>query len=475
MKQPSQTAALTRQRLAHDPHRPRYHFSPPNNWMNDPNGLIHWRGRYHLFYQHNPTAPHWGNIHWGHAASDDLIHWIDLPIALAPTAGGSDKDGCWSGVVIDHQGTPTLLYTGVFPEAQCLATGSDDLITWEKYPANPVIAAPPNHLDVVGFRDPCVWQDNGYWYMTIGTGVRNMGGAVLLYRSRDLLAWEYVSVLLAGDKASTGEMWECPAFFPLGNKYVLMISLLGRAGTVYFVGSFDGARFVPEIQAALDYGLYFFAPQTLLDAAGRRLMIGWIGEGRSDATQHTAGWSGLQSIPRQLTLRSDGRLGITPVPELKTLRGRHSYTSNIVLDSAADHDLPDARGTCLELIAEFEPGAAEVFGLKLLCSPDGEEQTLIAYTPQSSQLVIDGSHSSIDAETQRDIQRGVLRLAPHETLKLHIFLDQSVIEVFANEYVCLTSRVYPSRPDSVQVRLFAHGGRVTLLSLDVWEMNSIWA
>jgi beta-fructofuranosidase len=290
-----------------------------------------------------------------------------------------------------------------------------------------------------------------------------------------LLAWEYVSVMLAGDKASTGEMWECPAFFPLGDKYVLLISILGRIGTVYFVGSFDGARFVPETQAVLDYGLYFFAPQTLLDTAGRRLMIGWIWEGRSDAAQHTAGWSGLQSIPRHLTLRSDGRLGTAPIPELQVLRGRHSHQSGIVLNSAADHDLHNVRGTCLELFAEFEPGAAEAFGLKLLCSPAGEEQTLIAYAPQSGQLVIDGSHSSIDAGAQRDIQRAELRLAPHETLKLHIFLDQSVIEVFADEHVCLTSRVYPSRHDSVQVKLFAHGGRATLLSLDAWEMDSIWA
>ena len=176
-----------RQRLSTDPHRPQYHFLPPANWMNDPNGFIHWQGRYHLFYQYNPTASHWGNIHWGHAVSDDLVHWRDLPIALTPTAGGPDKDGCWSGVMVDHAGTPTLLYTGVFPEAQCLATGSEDLITWEKHPANPVLAGPPDHLNVLGFRDPCVWQTNGIWYMTIGTGLRDVGGAVLLYRSTDLI------------------------------------------------------------------------------------------------------------------------------------------------------------------------------------------------------------------------------------------------------------------------------------------------
>ena len=281
-------------------------------------------------------------------------------------------------------------------------------------------------------------------------------------------------MLLTGDKNRTGEMWECPAFFPLGDKYVLLISILGRAGTVYFVGTFDGQHFMPEHQGVLDFGLYFFAPQTLLDAAGRRIMIGWIGEDRSDEAQQFAGWSGIQSIPRQLTLSSDGHLGITPIAELQTLRGKQFHEAGNTLTPTNELNLPDIQGNCLEIIAEFEPGTAETFGLKLLASPDGQRQTLITYTPKTGQLVIDGSQSSVTADDQPHIQSGELRLKDHETLKLHIFLDRSVIEVFANGQASLTSRVYPSRPDSIHVSLFARGGNVYLPSLDAWEIRSIW-
>ncbi len=467
-------ASRIRQQLASDPHRPHYHFLPPANWMNDPNGLIHWRGQYHLFYQYNPAAPTWGNIHWGHAVSDDLVHWADLPIALAPTPGGPDKDGCWSGVAIDNGGVPTLLYTGVSPEVQCIATGSQDLVTWEKYSVNPVLASPPDHLDVVGFRDPCVWQDNGTWYMTLGTGIRGVGGAVLLYSSTDLRRWDYVSVLLSGDKNATGEMWECPSFFPLGDKYVLLISVLPRAGTYYFIGSFDGERFTPEHQGTLDFGVHFFAPQTFLDAAGRRIMIGWLWEGRSEEAQQSAGWAGVQSLPRQLTLYGSGRLGIEPVPELRTLRGEHSHQAGGALSPAADLDLRNVRGNCLEIIAEFEPGTAETVGLKVLCSPDGKEETWITYSPQTGQLAIDRSRSSISEDVHRNMNSGEMRLAEDETLKLHVFLDRSVIEIFANGRASLSSRVYPSRSDSVHTKLFARGGNANLRTLDAWVMQPIW-
>ncbi|MDE2994105.1 MAG: glycoside hydrolase family 32 protein, partial [Chloroflexota bacterium] len=129
-----------------DPHRPRYHFLPPSGWMNDPNGLIQWEGRYHLFYQYSPE---FGDVpdshraatlkHWGHAVSDDLVHWEHWPVALTPTPGGPDKDGCYSGCAVDNHGVPTLVYTGVFPQCACIATSDDGLVTWTKHPANPVV------------------------------------------------------------------------------------------------------------------------------------------------------------------------------------------------------------------------------------------------------------------------------------------------------------------------------------------------
>lgn len=213
--------AAMRAALRDDPHRPIYHFVAPANWLNDPNGLIHRRGRYHLFYQYNPHGPFHGTIHWGHAASDDLVHWADLPIALLPTPGGADADGCWSGCAVDDHGVPTLVYTGLRGREQrtCLATGGDDLLRWEKYAGNPVIEPPPG-LDLVGFRDHSVWREGDDWYQVIGAGLRDVGGTVLLFRSPDLRSWEYLRPILTGDLRrrepfSTGSMWECPDLFPL--------------------------------------------------------------------------------------------------------------------------------------------------------------------------------------------------------------------------------------------------------------------
>ena len=192
-----------------DPQRPHYHFLPPANWLNDPNGLIQWNGAYHMFYQYNPHGPFHGTIHWGHAVSTDLVHWEHLPIALAPTPDGPDEDGCWSGCAGADNGVPTLIYSGNRGGAQraCLATSSDGLLTWQKHPDNPVIPAPPPGLHLVEFRDHCVWREDGMWYQLIGAGIEGHGGTALLYRSADLRAWEYLHPLLIGDQQRFAPLW----------------------------------------------------------------------------------------------------------------------------------------------------------------------------------------------------------------------------------------------------------------------------
>ena len=275
-------------RLAADPQRPRYHFLPPSCWMNDPNGPIFWNGQYHMFYQHNPNGAFWGTMHWGHAVSRDLVHWQHLPIALAPTPRGPDKDGVFTGCAVINKGVPTLVYTGVSPEVQCLATSDDEMLMWKKHPRNPVIASPPKGLEVTGFRDPCVWRENELWHMVIGSGFKGVGGTALLYTSEDLFHWKYRHPLFVGKMESTavsdnpvatGEMWECPDFFPLGKKNVLIVSTQGT--TVYFVGTYADRKFHPELQGQVDCGAYY-APKSMLDANGQRILWGWIQERRSD-------------------------------------------------------------------------------------------------------------------------------------------------------------------------------------------------
>ncbi|MBZ0300671.1 MAG: glycoside hydrolase family 32 protein, partial [Anaerolineae bacterium] len=196
------TPETLRKQFAADPHRPTYHYLPPSNWMNDPNGVIQWQGQYHLFYQYNPDGPVHANMHWGHAVSDDLIHWSDLPVALAPTPGGPDAAGCFSGSAIDHNGVPTFVYTGVTGEhyehqVQCLATSADGLLTWQKDARNPVISqVPPEARQTRDFRDPFVWKQGDSWYLLIASRIQDVGGTVFLYQSPDLIHWDYLHPLL---------------------------------------------------------------------------------------------------------------------------------------------------------------------------------------------------------------------------------------------------------------------------------------
>jgi beta-fructofuranosidase len=236
--------------------------------MNDPNGVIEWQGRYHLFYQFNPYGAVFGLKHWGHAVSDDLVHWEDLPIALTPTPDGPDAAGCWSGCMVDADGVPTVVYTGVREkryelQTQCLATSHDDLLTWEKDPANPVLSEIPAELGSThDFRDPFVWREEKTWFMVLASQVVGVGGVALLYRSPDLHQWEYLHPLLVGEAASTGDVWECPNFFPLGDKWVLIIAGKGRDfpfTTFYVIGDYADGRFTPESGGVLDHG-YFYAP-----------------------------------------------------------------------------------------------------------------------------------------------------------------------------------------------------------------------
>ncbi len=256
---------LSQAQIARDPLRPQYHLQPARGWMNDPCGPIYWKGRYHMFFQYNPHAAVWGDMHWAHASSPDMIHWHREPIALAPTPGGPDQDGCFTGTAVVADGKPTFLYTGVqkvppeqatlrdgnsnLRETQCLAVAEDDaLLHWRKLP-QPVIAAPPAGMEVTGFRDPSPWRDqqDRQWYMVVASGEKGIGGNVLLYKSADLRHWQYLHPLAQGkwsgkpgpNPVDTGEMWECPDFFPLDGKHVLIHSTEGK--TIWQIGTLDRA------------------------------------------------------------------------------------------------------------------------------------------------------------------------------------------------------------------------------------------
>jgi len=465
-----------------DPHRPAFHFLPEKHWMNDPNGLIQWEGQYHMFYQYNPHGAFHGTIHWGHAISRDLVHWEYLPIALAPTPDGVDKDGCWSGCAVNNNGAPTLLYTGVYPQVQCIATSSDDLLTWQKHP-HPVITAPPPEIEVHAggeIRDPFVWKEKDQWYMLLGSRIEGAGGLILLYRSEDLLHWEYLHPLLTGDANQmepfwTGTMWECPNFIDFGEKRTLIISVQEHPAkplfAAYFTGRYEEERFIPETQDVLVHGAYFYAPQVMRADDGRYIMWGWIQEGRSHNQSLAAGWNGVMSLPIQVSLFEDGKLSLEPVKELEALRQEHYHFENLYITPETGLPL-DIQGDCFEVQVQFPADLQTQVGLMLRASVDGQDQTRIIYDPGQEQLIIHRFNPSPDVDL--DNQFAPLTLSPGEPLTLRVFLDHSVLEIFANQHTYLVSRVYPLHETSNHIGLFAQDNPTVITHVDIWKLKDIW-
>ena len=276
--------------------RPAFHLSPVVGWMNDPNGFSYYGGRYHLFYQYHPYNTVWGPMHWGHAASADLLHWDYLPCALAPDTA-ADAAGCFSGSAIPlPDGELLLLYTGVQPaatghkelQAQCVAVG--DGRDFAKDAANPVIPASmlPEGFCAADFRDPKIWAENGTYYCVAASRHKTEQGSILLFESPDGHNWQYVTVLDAS-RGALGKMWECPDFFALDGAQVLLVSSQEmratadgefHAGdnTMALLGRYDPAThaFARQSVQAVDYGLDFYAPQTTLSPDGRRILVAWM-------------------------------------------------------------------------------------------------------------------------------------------------------------------------------------------------------
>jgi beta-fructofuranosidase len=457
----------------HSNHRPRFHFTAPRNWLNDPNGLIQINGVYHLYYQHNPSGAFWGNMHWGHAVSQDLLHWEHQPLAMFPDQP-YDRFGVFSGCAVLNNGVPTLVYTGVQTDAgyqtqlPCVATSHDGLISWHKHPANPVIAHAPAGVKPSDFRDHTIWKDadSDDWLMAIGASFEGQTGAALLYRSADLVQWQYLGPLIK-DAAGVGHMWECPDFFELGGQHVLIISPIPLRKTVQLVGQYSQHRFTPRHTATHVYGGCFYAPQSFWDEHGRRVQFGWLWE-KDVAANHPnpRGWAGAMSLPRALSFSADGVLLAQPVAEIATLRHEHKQHR---LQVSGLQALPNISGDCLEVIVRFDNIHAERFGLCMRRSPDGAEQTRIMCSRADQHVFVDRTRSSAQASAENADEPCPYPISK-KPVTLRIFVDRSVIEVYVDDgRACIIDRVYPSRADSVGVAVFAEGGPVAA-QVDAWSL-----
>jgi beta-fructofuranosidase len=460
-------APQKRQQLSSDPHRPRFHFLPPNNWMNDPNGLIHWQGQYHMFYQHNPNNPFWGDIHWGHAVSSDLVHWKDLEPALTPDMPPDDDGGCWSGCTVNDNCVPTFFYTGIKNGEQttCMATSDNNLLVWQKDKANPILRAPQlPGFRLTDYRDPYVWREGDVWYQVISMTIHGRG-QVLLYRSRDLRDWKYLHPLIPDDVRENikdeADIWECPNFFALGDKWVLIVSVWKNHTLLYplaMISTFKDLRFYPEHQQRVDWGMNcFYAPLAFKDEQDRRLMFGWLQEQRSKEEQIKAGWSGVMSLPRVLTIEN-GRLRTDFAPELQSLRKEKVELVDVALNGS--RVIEGVKGDRLELKLSLERGDATCSGITLRHSDT--EVTHISVDWRVKELALESAIGLY----QRTLE------GLENVVDLHVFVDVSVVEVLANREVVMTCRVYPKQIGGT-VELFSEG-ETRVEEMKAWGLEPIY-
>jgi beta-fructofuranosidase len=370
--------------------RPAVHFAPERHWMNDPNGLIQWNGRFHLFYQHNPSGPTPGTIAWGHASTTDLWTWEDHPLALIPDPDGPDRDGCYSGCAVVSDGQPYLLYTGVNGAQQlpCLAVADDqDLIRWTRYAGNPVIASPPPGEEVRAFRDHSAWRDGALWYQVVGGGLRDRGGALFLYRSADLLHWQYVGILAAAaDYGLDGAIWECPDVFVLGDTAVVIVSVLddGPQYAMWMTGQMTGGTFLPQAVGRCDSGTRYYAPQSLTLTDGRRVAIGWLRERLDELTDGDRSRVGVMSLPRELYLDGDGALQSRPARELDDARRENLVTQLIRGHATIGLKLSARATTATEL--DLAPVSGEITSMRLRIAGLGAEDVVVKVNADSVEI-----------------------------------------------------------------------------------------
>ncbi len=506
-----------RAKLAGDKYRPKYHFSVPANNMNDPNGLTWWGGKYHLFYQFVPprgdTVLLPRGLGWGHAVSEDLVHWQDMPIAFHPEKDKGDGDACYSGQNMVDGDKVIAFYHGK-NSGNCIALARDKwLMHWEKNPANPVVPNPkPGEKLPYPVFDPCIWKVGDTYYSLSG-GRRNIPGlgwtridTDYLFKSTDLTNWEPVHDFYEGGYfTNMDEDAAVPNFLPLGdknNRWMLMFFSHPR-GAQYYVGRYhkDQEKFLPMYHGRINNGPMtlpgerigtfnagsLHAPSATIDGKGRIIGMFNMLEGVDKEQIKAQGWNQTMALPRVFEWEDDGNefapgrrpqdgvMRITPTEELAALRTASASYKNIKLPANKDVFIVP-HGKSLEIVAEIDLKDSKQVGMKVFATKDGQEETLVTFVQTMNGLMIDTTKGSIwEQAYPRTPEIGFLRLPKGEPLKLRVFIDQSIIEVFANDVACLTTRVYPHRDDADGIAFFSRAADAEVKNVTVYQMKDIWA
>ncbi|MHC4177068.1 MAG: glycoside hydrolase family 32 protein [Planctomycetota bacterium] len=472
----------SRKKMAGDPHRPIYHYVNPEGRLNDPNGLCRWKDRWHLFYQAYP--PEDPRQHWGHAVSDDLIHWRDLPLAIYP----DPERCCYSGATLVEDDRVIAMYHGT-RVGNMVAVSSDPLLlNWEKVTGKAVIPMRSPDGSPLPYRvfDPCIWKKDGVYYsLSGGTLPRGPGGkrvrANFLLCSKDLANWEYLHPFVEDDRFTlVGDDGACPYFWPIGDRHILLF-FSHMSGGQYLLGDYDKGR---DKLVATAHGTFNFgpaapagvhAPSATPDGKGGVVVIFNMNPARP-----TEGWNQIMTLPRRLTLVGRDELGIEPAGDIESLRYDHRHVGATKLPANREVVLESIRGSSLEIVAEIDPKGAPMVEMNVLRSPNRGEFTRIAFYKSrgyrgKSLITIDSSYSSLLSDVRsRAPETAPVSLGRDEPLRLRVFVDRSVVEVFVNGKQCVAMRVYPGRGDSIGVSLRSQGRDAVLKSLDAWQMKNIY-
>lgn len=496
-----------RERIMADPYRPIYHFVAPegNAYPFDPNGAIFWNGKYHLGFIYQSLERGKREHFWGHAVSTDLLHWRLYPDMLDVKEGDQEIGIFSGGTFLSREGVPHVIYHGWGADANMVAYSTDDdLIEWIRFEGNPVSKTPAKGdpmYEKFQAWDPEAWYDSetDYYYQITG-GYEKAG----YFRSKDMVEWEFLGDLIdQGNRMRYDfEDLSCPDFFSVGNKHMLLF-ISHNLGSQYYLGDFSNGQFTPEQHGRMNWpGGTFFAPEQLVDDKGRNIIWGWILERRPELLKWThyweeeeknaqrflsTGWSGIMSLPRVVSLSDNNEVLVSPARELTQLRHNGAEIPAFTLAPNAKKELP-IRGKSLEILVELKV-ASEPFGIKVFSDLQSKEETLIKYDPQAKELIIDFSKSAESGEGQVRMepncmgdpllegftepvseQRAPFELKQGEVLQLNIFLDRSMIEVFANGRLCMTQVVYPELEDSDRVEIFSTTSALEVISSKIWSM-----
>lgn len=492
-----------RERLLSDPYRPAYHFCVPEDVgrPGDPNGAFYHNGRYHLMFLYNSAGK---GFCWGHVSSTDLLHWRYYPDAIGP---GNGDEGCFSGgAFVDDDGSAVLSYWMLWgPRGIGLAKSTDpNFDNWEKFESNPVIQSTEWGItemkdavgkDIhVGSADPSnIWKKDGRYYMLTGnllvlnkygreenSPADEQGDRLYLFESENLEDWTYLHRFYKSKRAWTDASEDnmCPSFLPLpasadggppSEKHLLLF-ISHNKGCQYYIGDYSNDRFFPDLFGRMSWkDNAYFAPEALIDGKGRQIMWSWVFDDRPDSIKNHYGWTGTFGLPRSLWLGRDGTLRMRPIKEMETLRMEQAMVSNLTVSPGSENKLDLPGHELMELEITMEPHDAKLFGVKVCVSEDGREETLVYYDHSDSKIKFDTRKSGLEFG-RKIIEEAPFELKNGETLLLRIFVDKSIVEVFANDRQAIGRRIYPTLGGR-GISLFSQGGSTEAKSVKVWELS----